>query len=162
MFLQSIFAVTSSLSNYFATICSATCHLIIHEPVHDKTHKMICAPSLISVFALCRKKALVLSYPLSTQRRPGADPGFLDRGFKLAERGSMCSLTKFSWNSSRKWNNLGSRGCLFEPPEPPLYPPLKIDQTGQSLHWAHKSFCWFCHAVAHMYNHTVPYLPQDG
>ena len=53
---------------------------IITEPPHDKTDKMICAPSehsdqpgsppsLIRVFAVHMKKAWVLSYPLSAQRR---------------------------------------------------------------------------------------------
>ena len=47
-------------------------------PPHDKTYKMACAPSedsdqpghppsLIRVFAVCMKKAWVLSYPLSAQ-----------------------------------------------------------------------------------------------
>ena len=50
------------------------------EPPRDKTNKMACAPSedsdqpghqpsLIRVFAVCMKKAWVLSYPLSAQRR---------------------------------------------------------------------------------------------
>ena len=50
------------------------CHLIFESP-HDKTNKMICAPSedsdqprhppsLIRVFAVHMKKAWVLSYPL--------------------------------------------------------------------------------------------------
>ena len=50
------------------------------EPDHDKTNKMVCAPSedsdqpghppsLIRVFAARMKKAWVLSYPLSAQRR---------------------------------------------------------------------------------------------
>ena len=47
------------------------------EPPHDKTNKMACAhsedsdqqPSLIRVFAVCMKKAWVLSYPLSAQQR---------------------------------------------------------------------------------------------
>ena len=38
----------------------------------------------------------------------------------------LCSLTNFSWNSPWKWNNLGSRGGSFEPPEPPLDPPLHV------------------------------------
>ena len=57
-----------SLSPWFTT-----------EPRHDKTNKMICAPSedsdepghppsLIRVFAVRMKKAWVLSYPLSAQR----------------------------------------------------------------------------------------------
>ena len=50
------------------------------EPAHDKTYKMACAPSedsdqpghppsLIRIFAVRVKKDLVLSYPLSAQRR---------------------------------------------------------------------------------------------
>ena len=47
-----------------------------NEPPHDKTNKMVCAPSedsdppsLIRVFAVRMKKAWILSYPLSAQRR---------------------------------------------------------------------------------------------
>ena len=54
--------------------------IYINEPPHDKTNKMTCAhsedsdqpglpPSLIRVFAVRMKKAWVLSYPLSAQRR---------------------------------------------------------------------------------------------
>ena len=54
--------------------------LFIHEPQHDKTNKMTCAPSedsdqpghppsLIRVLAVRMEKAWVLSYPLSAQRR---------------------------------------------------------------------------------------------
>ena len=57
--------------------------LIVLEPIHDKT-KMACAfsedldhpghpPSLIRVFAVCMKKACVLSYPLTAQRRLWSD-----------------------------------------------------------------------------------------
>ena len=55
-----------------------------NEPPHDKTNIMACAPSevsdqpghppsLISVFIVRLKKAWVLSYPLSAQRRLWAD-----------------------------------------------------------------------------------------
>ena len=55
-----------------------------NEPPHDKTNKMACAPSedsdqpghspsLIRVFAVRMKKAWVLSYPLSAQRRLWSD-----------------------------------------------------------------------------------------
>ena len=37
------------------------CHSLI-KPQHDKTNKMTCPPSLISVFAVRMKKACVLSY----------------------------------------------------------------------------------------------------
>ena len=54
--------------------------LVRNELPHDKTNRMACAPSkdsdqpghlpsLIRVFAVRMKKAWVLSYPLSTQRR---------------------------------------------------------------------------------------------
>ena len=54
------------------------------EPPHNKTNKLICAPSedsdqpghppsLIRVFAVRMKKALVLSYPLRALRRLGSD-----------------------------------------------------------------------------------------
>ena len=53
-------------------------YFFTYEPPHDKTNKMACAPSedsdppgyppnLIRVFAVCMKKAWVLSYPLSAQ-----------------------------------------------------------------------------------------------
>ena len=43
---------------------------IKNEPPHDKTNN---SPSLIRVFAVHMKKAWVLSYPLSTQRRLWSD-----------------------------------------------------------------------------------------
>ena len=54
------------------------------EPLRDKTNKMACAPSedsdqpghpptLIRIFAALMKKACVLSYPLSAQRRLWSD-----------------------------------------------------------------------------------------
>ena len=56
----------------------------VNEPPHDKTNKMACAPSedlnqpghlppLIRVFAVRIRKARVLSYPLSVQRRIWSD-----------------------------------------------------------------------------------------
>ena len=55
-----------------------------YEPPHDKTNKLACAPSedsdqpenppsLIRVFIVRMKKAWVLSYPLSAQRRLWSD-----------------------------------------------------------------------------------------
>ena len=49
---------------------------IWNEPPHDKTNKMACAPSedsIWSVFAVRMKKAWVLSYTLSAQRRLWSD-----------------------------------------------------------------------------------------
>ena len=58
--------------------------LSLNEPPHDKTNKVACAPSedsdqpghppsLIRVFTVRRKKAWVLSYPLSAQRSLWSD-----------------------------------------------------------------------------------------
>ena len=41
-------------------------------------------------------------------------------------RFDLCSLTNFSWNFPWKWNNLDPGGGSFEPPEPPLDPPLGV------------------------------------
>ena len=54
------------------------------------------------------------------------------------------------WSESllSTWRNYGSLATHRAPSE-------DSDQTGQnvqadlSLWWAHKSFCWFCHAAAH-------------
>ena len=66
-----------------ACLCHACCVGKI-EPPHDKANKMACTPSedsdqpghppsLIRVFAVRMKKAWVLSYPLSAQRRLWSD-----------------------------------------------------------------------------------------
>ena len=73
-FLETIFStITLTPLCYFSYV------VYRNEPSHDKTSKMTCAqlrtrsawhpPSLIKVFAVHMKKALVLSYPLSAQRR---------------------------------------------------------------------------------------------
>ena len=58
------------------TFSSFKTNLNEFKPSHDKTNKMTCAPSedsdppsLTRVFAVRMKKASVLSYPLSAQRR---------------------------------------------------------------------------------------------
>ena len=72
----------------FEFSCIALCFYAIiaikYEPHRDKTNKMACAPSedsdqpwhppsLIRVFAVRLKKARILSYPLSAQRRLWSD-----------------------------------------------------------------------------------------
>ena len=80
-----------------------------YEPPHDKTNKMICAPSedseqpghppsLIRVIAVRMKKHCILSYPSSALGRLWSD-----------------------WADA---------------------------QADLSLHWAHRSFCWFCREAA--------------
>ena len=56
---------------------SALSEIILYEPPHDKTSKMACgvrpakghSPSLTRGFSVRMKKAWVLSYPLSAQRK---------------------------------------------------------------------------------------------
>ena len=61
---------------YLTVSCFKICRETWFEPPHDKTNKMACVPSedsdqpghppsLIRVFAVCMKKACVLSYPWS-------------------------------------------------------------------------------------------------
>ena len=60
----------------------------------------------------------------------------------------LCSLTNFSWNSLWKWNNLGSRGGSFEPPEPPLDPTLRFNITlNNPLPYPH------------LHQHPIPHTP---
>ena len=74
------------------------------EPRHDKTNKMICAPSedsdqpghppsLITVSAVSLKQNWVLSYPLSAQRRLRSD--WADAQADLSLRWSQNSLCSF-------------------------------------------------------------------
>ena len=75
------------------------------EPPHYKTNKMACAPSedsdqpghppsLIRVFADRMKKALVLSYPLSAQRR------LIRLGGSESSLGVLSFLLVLSWGGS--------------------------------------------------------------
>ena len=78
---------------YYFTLIQLILFSSLYEPPHDKTNKMACAPSedsdqpghpssLIRVFAVGMKKAWVLSYPLSAQRRLirlGGYPGWSDQ-----------------------------------------------------------------------------------
>ena len=29
------------------------------------------------------------------------------------------------------------------------------DQTGQHIHWVHRSFCWFCHPLVQILSHLI-------
>ena len=74
------------------------------EPPHDNTNKMACAPSedsdqaghppsLTRVFAVRMKKAWVLSYPLSAQRRLWSD--WVDAQAELSLRWAYCHFVGF-------------------------------------------------------------------
>ena len=72
------------------------------EPPRDKTNKMACAPSeeqpghppsLIRVFAVRMKKAWVLSYSLSAQRRLCSDWADAAVIWLVLSRGGSISLT---------------------------------------------------------------------
>ena len=80
-----------------------------YEPPHDKTNKMVCAPSkdsdqpghlpsLIRVFAVRMKKAWVLYYPLTAQQRLirlGRCPGWSESSL-----GAHAILLILSWGGS--------------------------------------------------------------
>ena len=72
--------ISTSKREHNENLAASHCGWSTFEPPHDKTNKMTCAPSkdsdqpwhspsLIRVFAAHVKKAWVLSYPLSAQRR---------------------------------------------------------------------------------------------
>ena len=74
--------------------------ILKYEQAHDNSYKMACAPSedsdqpghppsLIRVFAVRIKKALVLSYPMSAQLR---SPGFADAQADLSSLGTHAIL----------------------------------------------------------------------
>ena len=78
----------------------------LYEPRHDKTNKVACAsrkdsdqlghaPSLIRVFAVRMKKAWILSFPLSAQRRLGGYPGWSESSL-----GAHALVLVLSWFGS--------------------------------------------------------------
>ena len=91
--IQAIWVDSFSINDFWLTrnliLCSVHVAICLEienriEALHDKTNKMTCAPSedsdqpghppsLIRVSAVRIKKAWVLSYPLSAQRRPWSD-----------------------------------------------------------------------------------------
>ena len=95
------FCLCAQTMRIWRYVCLSECVLRI-EPPHDKTNKMACAPSedldqpghlpsLIRVFAVRMKKAWVLSYPLSAQRRLWSD--WADAQADL----SLCWAQSFCW-----------------------------------------------------------------
>ena len=95
-----------------------------NEPPHDKTNIMACAssedsnqpghpPSLISVFAVRMKKAWVLSYPLSAQRRRWS--GWADAQADLSLRWAQNHFVGFVMRRLKYANS--SRQINFQIPE---------------------------------------------
>ena len=92
------------------------CNKIIELP-HDKTNKMICAPS-------------------EDSDQPGHSPSLI-RVF------AVCSVGSWGPNVS----SCGQRR---------LWSDWADAQADRSVHWAQRSFCWFCHEAAHMYFTSTP------
>ena len=101
----------------FIWFCNANAWALkVFEQPHDKTNKMACAPSedsnrpwhppsLIRVFAVRMKKAWVLSYPLSAQRRRirlGGCPGWSESLLGAQSFCWFCHETAHFWNSFHK------------------------------------------------------------
>ena len=59
------------------------------------------------------------------------------------------------WSESllSAWRNLGSLATNWAHSEE--WSDWVGAQADQSLHWAHRSFCWFCHAAAHFVGFDV-------
>ena len=88
-----------------------------NEPPHDKTNKMACVPSedsdqpghppsLIRIFAVHMKKAWVLSYQLSAQRRLWSD--WADAQADLSSLGAHAILLVLSCRGSNKLSPPGA------------------------------------------------------
>ena len=95
--------------------CTSVLSLFIYEQRHDKTNKM-CGhpPSLIRVFAVRKKKAWVLSYPLSTQ-----------------------------WRFWSDWADVHSEDSDQTGRMPRLWSNWADAQADLSLHWAHSHIVGF-------------------
>ena len=124
------FGILNFLSICIWLLVTVTENISIKEPPRDKTNKMACAPSeesdqpghppsLIRVFAVRIKKAWVLIYPLSQQRRLirlGGCPGWseplqgahavllvLSRGRSYEPRYEKTCLREFPTGSDSNW-----------------------------------------------------------
>ena len=94
------------------------------ELPHDKTNKMACAPSedsdqprhppsLIRVFAVRMKKAWVISYPLSAQRRLWSDWADAQADLSLRRVHSHFVGFVMSWLICRPWLDCSFRRLIF-------------------------------------------------
>ena len=87
------------------------------------------SPSLIRVFTVRMKKAWVLSYPLSAQRRFWSDCPVWS---VFAVRLKKVRIVSYPLSAKRRpWSDWADA------------------QADLSLRWAHMPFCLFCHDVAH-------------
>ena len=111
-------------------------------------------PSLIRVFAVCMKKSWVLSYPLSTQRRPWSD--WVDAQADLSLRWAHTHFVGFVMSrlsyvvyylgmcpkcapaqSDQAWNFCMQTGKTYQDVQAEL-----------CLCYVHTHFCMFCSALA--------------
>ena len=104
--------ISSVLPSLYSCNCSYK-----NEPPHDKTNKMACASSkdsdqpghlhsLIRVFAVRMKKAWVLSYPLSAQRRLirlGGCPGCSASSLGAQSFCWVCQVAQMVQLTHEKW-----------------------------------------------------------
>ena len=139
------------------TTCSLRHQAIIssiYEPPHDKTNGIACAPSedsdqpghppsLIRVFAVHMKKAWVLSYPLSAQRRLWSD--WADAQADLSLRWAHMP---FCWFCHEVAPIILTNLCMAKATEQSLYTQWRIrsawasSQFDQNLQCAPLSSLW--------------------
>ena len=141
-------AITNS-KMWWYTILKAAVLGTLSEPPHDKTNKMtVCLWSESSLSA--RRKL----GSLTTHWAHSGCPGWSESSL-----GAHAILLILSWGGSyvlqvllyirirpvwseaslSAWRNIG-----------PLTTYWAHAQDGLSLRWAHRSFCWFCRAAAHI------------
>ena len=111
-----VFYWLQNISNFYSIFMLP----LLYELQHNKTNKMICAPSedsdqpghlpsLIRVFAVCSMDSWGSSASSCSQRRLWSD-----------------------WAASKDSDQTGRQARTLSP------------------HRAHRSFCWFCHEVAYI------------
>ena len=126
-----------------------------YEPPHDKTSKMACVPSedsgqprlppsLIKVFAVRMKKALVLSYPLKAQRRFWSDwaDAQVDLSLRWAHMPFRCFFFIFHEAAHMYLKNTNStklKSLLLWVGSYELYECI----THRAIDDKHKSFYWY-------------------
>ena len=130
----------------FDLVGRCTC---IYKPSHDKTNKVACTPregsdqpghppSLIRVFAVRMKKAWVLSYPVSVQRRLWSD--WADAQADLSLRWAQSHFVGFV----TRWLI-----CIFCGVYVATVPKDLITDALCPLHWQSCQSCKTCQQLCH-------------
>ena len=123
-------------------------------PVHTaKTQISLGIHSVWSVFAVRMKKPWVLSFSLSSVSLSCKPVLYILNQVLFTVfstwpvRPAKTQISQSDQSSLSSWRNLGSLASHWAHSEDSVETG-GCPQADQSLCWAHRSFCWFCHAVA--------------